>query len=120
MLVYKLRYNQLVSSFKRFCSISILVAIDTLFLGLISSVVPVSATIDSKSIIQKPTSEAISDKYGLRSNLLSCLTKLSKPTEVDCQGRDRGCCLLIKLSQQRKKASKKLKKYVSKVMKFSQ
>jgi len=93
--------------------ISILVATDTIFPGLICNL-PVSASIDFKSIIQKHTSKAISEKYGLRSNLLSCLTKLSKPDKVDCQGRDRGCCLLMKLSQQRKKATKKLRKSVTK------
>ena len=58
----------------------------------------------------KPTSESyIRDKYGLRSNLQSCLTKLSNPKGMDCKGHDKGCCLLIKLSVQRKSAMKKLK-----------
>ena len=63
-----------------------------------------------------PTSESyIRDKYGLRSNLQSCLTKLSNPKGMDCKGRDKGCCLLIKLSVQRKSAMKKLNRPENKV-----
>ena len=62
-----------------------------------------------KSNNYAPSSESyIRDKYGLRSNLQSCLTKLSNPKGMDCKGRDKGCCLLIKLSVQRKSAMKKL------------
>ena len=65
----------------------------------------------------KPTSESyIRDKYGLRSNLQSCLTKLSNPKRMDCKGHDKGCCLLIKLSVQRKSAMKKLKRVENEVI----
>ena len=65
----------------------------------------------------KPTSESyIRDKYGLRSNLQSCLTKLSNPKGMDCKGHDKGCCLLIKLSVQRKSAMKKLKRVENEVI----
>ena len=63
-----------------------------------------------------PSSESyIRDKYGLRSNLQSCLTKLSNPKGMDCKGRDKGCCLLIKLSVQRKSAMKTLNRAENKV-----
>ena len=69
----------------------------------------ISGSLGLNSNINKPTSEPIRDKYGLRSNLLSCLTKLSSQNGMDCEGRDKGCCLLVKLSQQRKNAIKQLK-----------
>ena len=67
----------------------------------------VSASPDSKYILKKQTSPDIGSKNGLRPSLLSCLTKLSNPKDLDCKGRDKGCCLLVKLSQQRKKVMRR-------------
>ena len=39
----------------------------------------------------------------------------SHPKGMDCKGRDKGCCLLIKLSVQRKSAMKKLNRAENKV-----
>ena len=69
----------------------------------------ISGSLGLNSDNDKPTSESIRDKFGLRSNLLSCLTKMSSQNGIDCEKRDKGCCLLIKLSQQRKNAIKQVK-----------
>ena len=82
--------------------------IETIFPELIYF--PVSASITFPSMTEKSISKAISDKYGLRSNLLSCLSKLSRPNKLDCKTHDKGCCLLIKLSHQTKKVMKNRRK----------
>ena len=75
-----------------------------------------SSALEQDSTRYKPKSESyIRDKYGLRSNLQSCLTKLSNPNGMDCKGKDKGCCLLIKLSVQRKSAMKKVNREENKV-----
>ena len=94
--------------FLSLCAVSIWVVIETIF--------PASASIEIKSIIKSPAPEAISDKYGIRLKLLSCLTKLSEPNDMDCQGRDKKCCLLIKLAQQRKNKIHGLKLSPAKVI----
>ena len=77
-----------------------------IFPGLVGHLF-VSASLDSKYILKEQTSPDIGNKNGLRPTLLSCLTKLSKPKDLDCKGRDKGCCLLVKLSQQRKKVMRR-------------
>ena len=77
-----------------------------IFPGLVGHLF-VSASLDSKYILKEQTSPDIGNNNGLRPTLLSCLTKLSKPKDLDCKGRDKGCCLLVKLSQQRKKVMRR-------------
>ena len=69
----------------------------------------ISGSLGLNSNNDKPSSESTRDKFGLRSNLMSCLTKMSSQKGIDCERRDKSCCLLIKLSQQRKNAIKQVK-----------
>ena len=80
--------------------------VNEIFPGLVGRL-SVSASLDSKYILETQTSPKIGQNDGLRPTLLSCLTKLSRPKDLDCKGRDKGCCLLVKLSQQRKKVMRR-------------
>ena len=97
-------YN--IDCFHRVLGILLCNTVNEIFPGLVGRL-SVSASLDSKYILETQTSPKIGQNDGLRPSLLSCLTKLSRPKDLDCKGRDKGCCLLVKLSQQRKKVMRR-------------
>ena len=97
-------YN--IDYFHRVLGILLCNTVNEIFPGLVGRL-SVSASLDSKYILETQTSPKNGQNDGLRPSLLSCLTKFSRPKDLDCTGRDKGCCLLVKLSQQRKKVMRR-------------